>query len=232
MEESIMSILTEIVRLYGPIGVFLVSFLGNAIPYSTIPYLILIAIYGGAFNVYGQIYVAIIGGLGATLGKIVVLLLGRAARATLSEETKKNLEIFNKISERSMAFAIFIFAALPLPDDVLYVPLGVSGYNMLRFFISALAGKIVITWLTLAFSGAIINATLSYPWWLSLTILLGITLVATYLIIKISWVKVLEAYRDGGIKNGTRYLLKEALDIVFIAPLNRLKVLLARFSKR
>jgi membrane protein DedA with SNARE-associated domain len=44
------------------------------------------------------------------------------------------------------ATAAFIAAATPIPDDLVYVPLGLAKYNPKRFFIATLAGKIVLSY--------------------------------------------------------------------------------------
>jgi membrane protein DedA with SNARE-associated domain len=47
---------------------------------------------------------------------------------------------------------IFVFALTPLPDDLLFIPLGVMRYSVLRAFIPALLGKFVSN-LIIAYSG-------------------------------------------------------------------------------
>lgn len=66
--------------------------------------------------------------LGATLGKVLIYFIGKGFSKLLSQRSRKNLELFNKIAKKSLALAIFVFAALPLPDDVLYLPLGLTGF--------------------------------------------------------------------------------------------------------
>jgi len=87
--------LGELIYVYGPLGVFLVSFLGNVIPYSTIPYLIFVVQYGVAIgNPLIRIGIAVLGGLGAALGKVIVLLIGFATRKVIPEKTKKSMKLF------------------------------------------------------------------------------------------------------------------------------------------
>ncbi len=202
-----------LIESYGILGIFIVSLVGNSIPYSTIPYLILIALYSATLPLEKQIMVILAGGLGAAIGKVIVLMLGKAARTVLSEEAKENLEVFLRLSRRSMLFAIFIFAALPLPDDILYMPLGVSGYSTTRFFLSVLAGKIVITWLTVGFSDIIVAPFISFPLWIQVVVLLIITVILTYIIIKIRWIRIVKSYQDGGILSSIGTFLEELANI-------------------
>ena len=45
------------------------------------------------------------------------------------------------------AAAAFVAAATPIPDDLVYVPLGLAKYNPRRFFISTLLGKLLLCYI-------------------------------------------------------------------------------------
>jgi len=202
---NILAVLEGLARklvILGPIGIFLASLLGNAVPYATVPYLVIIVQYFAAIKhtFLDIIIVAIMGGLGAAMGKIIVYSIGRAARYALSQETKENLRLFTKLMGKSVFIAIFLFAALPLPDDVLYVPLGVSGYSLMKFFIACSLGKIIITFLA-AMLGAIwaqVMEITKIPIWISLPSALIVSIIITYVITAINWVKVLESVESKG----------------------------------
>ncbi len=186
----------------GLLGVFLISFAGNAIPYSTIPYLFYIMAYGIIEDPVYKFLVALVGGLGAALGKVVVYLVGRAARVALSEASKKRLEAFNKLVAKSAFLAVFLFAALPLPDDVLYVPLGVAGYSFTKFFIALFLGKVLITGIAVALGSALgqlyVEATTVLPWWAALAVVVAVTIVLSLAIIRMDWEKLLRVYEEQG----------------------------------
>lgn len=206
--ESWFAKIEELASSLGPLGVLVVSFFGNALPYFTIPYLLLVVNYAalvkGSF--LGLALAAILGGLGASLGKLVVYGLGRAARVALSEETKTNLEAFTKIAGKSMFLAALIFAALPLPDDVLYVPLGVTGYNIFRFFVAVTIGKIFITGAAIALGRIIRLYTemLGNPILSSLAAVVA-SIIITYAILAVDWSLV---FRDVEKEGWLRFLVK------------------------
>jgi len=131
---------------FGLLGVFLASFVGNLIPYSAVPYLAFIAAYAASFETQSRIIVTIIGGTGAAFGKYALYAISRYAGKLLSKEKREELSYFEKILSRKGfgVLAIFIFAALPLPDDILYVPLGIAKYNFTFFALSVLFGKIFL----------------------------------------------------------------------------------------
>jgi len=190
--QGIVEVIVEAVKVLGPLGILVISFLGNAIPYSTIPYLIFIINYAAMIsdNTVLLLAAALLGGLGAALGKIIVYGVGRAARLALSEESKNNLELFTRIAGKSVFIAVFLFAALPLPDDILYVPLGVTGYSAFKFFIAVALGKIIITGSAIAI-GSIIGIATEYvgvPNPIISALLAVILSIATaYVILVINW---------------------------------------------
>ncbi len=206
-------IFLQILRSYGPLGVFIVSALGNAIPYSTIPYLLFIVVYAGSLdNVLDQAYISFLGGLGAAVGKIVVYYFGRGLRLVMTEQQKNNMEVFVGLFKRSTFLAVFLFAALPLPDDILYIPLGATGYSLIRFFTALLLGKIIITGAAVFFGSTyswLLEDAADTPWYITYPSLLAITLILTYIVAKIDWVKIAKGYKEKGVVRGTFILLIE-----------------------
>ncbi len=191
----------SIFRSLGLLGIFLSSFIGNATPYAGLPYLLVVIEYASIINpsIWELFLISFLGGFGSALGKIVIWLLGRAMNTLLSDEAKRNLNRFSKLFERSLFTAIFLFAALPLPDDLLYVPISISKYDPIKFFIAVFLGKIIIVGFT-AFIGKSISIIFSgNPLIAGLTSLL-ISIIILITIIKIDWEKVaLNADKKGWI---------------------------------
>jgi len=203
--------LEELIYVYGPLGVFLVSFLGNVIPYSTIPYLIFVVQYGVAIgNPLIRIGIAILGGLGAALGKVIVLLIGFAARKVIPEKTKKNMKLFMKLAGKSVFIAVLIFAASPLPDDILYIPLGAMGYSPFKFFAAAVIGKIIITYMALLFGG-IIRLIVGESSVLAAIVSLIATIVLLLILVKVNWEKIVEDITFKGWKEFLKEIIRNPL---------------------
>lgn len=206
--------LGEFIHIYGPLGVFIVSFLGNVIPYSTIPYLIFIVEYGLAIgSPIIRIGIAILGGIGAALGKVIVLLIGFAARKVLPEKTKRSMKLFMKLASKSVFIAVLIFAASPLPDDILYIPLGAMGYSPFKFFAAAVVGKILITYMALLFGG-IIRFVVGESSILAAIVSLIATAILFLLLVKIDWEKIVEDLTLKGWKIFLKKMIKHPLDYV------------------
>ncbi len=200
---DIASIARELWAAYSDIpwlGAFIVAFLGNVVPFATIPYLMVIVIAAPAYKtLVAQIEVVLGAGFGAALGKLIVFLFGKAAHRVLPDDVKHNLDVFVKLLRRWGFIAVFLFAALPLPDDVLYIPLGVAGYNIVWFFLGVLLGKIVITAAALA-AGNIMAVLLGAengfnP--LYAAIMIALSIYITVVIARVNWMRVAEAMEKG-----------------------------------
>jgi len=203
--------LEELIYVYGPLGVFLVSFLGNVIPYSTIPYLIFVVQYGVAIgNPLIRIGIAVLGGLGAALGKVIVLLIGFAARKVIPEKTKKSMKLFMKLAGKSVFIAVLIFAASPLPDDILYIPLGAMGYSPFKFFTAAVIGKTIITYMALLFGG-IIRLIVGESSVLAAIVSLIATIVLLLVLVKVNWEKIVEDITFKGWKEFLKEIIRNPL---------------------
>ena len=205
----------KLVDKYGLLGVFIISFIGNAIPYATVPYLALIAALAmkKGLSLWDMIVWSIVGGLGAALGKVVVYLTGLGTSELLPERVKRNLEIFSRIAQRGIFIAIFLFAALPLPDDVLYIPLGIARYPLHKFFIAVWAGKVIITFLSIVFGKTYSEVMQEYniSFGTSIIILIVVTAIITIIIGRMDWVRIGIALSEKGIGYATVVMLDELM---------------------
>lgn len=127
----------------GYLGLTLVSFFGSLIPFVPFPAFILLATMsvGNQFDPHA---LALISAVTATAAKQVIFYASYEGRKIITEKTRKRIKPFERLVKRYGAVAAFLAAATPIPDDLIYVPLGLARYNPLRFFISTLAGKIVL----------------------------------------------------------------------------------------
>ncbi len=224
------NILWGIISQYGVLGVFIVSLLGNAIPYSTIPYLIFIILYSGTVqDPIANLLITLAGGLGAAVGKVIVYYFGVGIRKLIPDDMKKNMEVFIRISRQSVFLAVFLFAVLPLPDDILYVPLGAMRYDLVKFFVALLAGKIVITGTAVYF-----GYTLSWlignggkaPWYIIVPALIIISLLLTYIVAKIDWAKAVKITEEKGLWSGIKFVVEQtvrALTDLILWPVRKIR---------
>ena len=135
----------------GYLGLALVSFFGSLIPFVPIPSFILLVTMsvGDQFDIH---ILAIIAAVTATVAKQIIFAISYGGRKIMSEKTKQRMKPFQKLVKKYGAGAAFFAAATPIPDDIIYVPLGLAKYNPLRFFIATLTGKLVLCYVIVIMS--------------------------------------------------------------------------------
>jgi len=206
-------------ELITPLIVFLGSLISNSIPFVGVPYLVGVGIAVSRMSYRDVAITVILSALGASIGKIVVYFFGRSFRIKLDEKTKKNLEIFKDLLGKSLLLATIVFAATPLPDDVLYIPLGVSGYSLPLYFLGVFTGKLILTSVVCLYFGytakiveSIVMKNLALG--IAVTCLIAaVTALFTYSIVKIDWIKVASAWRERGAIHGIRVLVNEFIRV-------------------
>ncbi|MEJ2260772.1 MAG: VTT domain-containing protein [Nitrosopumilaceae archaeon] len=129
----------------GYIGLTLVSFFGSLIPFVPLPSFLLLATMsvGDAFDLH---LLAIISAVTATAAKVIVFSVSYEGRRIIGKASRKRMRPFERLVKRYGAGAAFFAAATPMPDDLIYVPLGLAKYNPKRFFIATLTGKLVLSY--------------------------------------------------------------------------------------
>jgi len=127
----------------GYLGLTIVSFFGSLIPFVPIPSFVLVATMavGEQFDIH---VLVIIAALTSTAAKQIIFYVSYGGRKIISEKTKKRMLPFQKLVKRYGGSAAFVAAATPIPDDLVYIPLGLAKYNPKRFFVATLSGKIVL----------------------------------------------------------------------------------------
>jgi len=127
----------------GYLGLTIVSFFGSLIPFVPIPSFVLVATMavGEQFDIHVLVLIA---ALTSTAAKQIIFYVSYGGRKIISEKTKKRMLPFQKLVKRYGASAAFVAAATPIPDDLVYIPLGLAKYNPKRFFVATLSGKFVL----------------------------------------------------------------------------------------
>ena len=127
----------------GYLGLTIVSFFGSLIPFVPIPSFVLVATMavGEQFDIH---ILVVIAALTSTVAKQIIFYASYGGRKIISEKTKKRMMPFQKLVKRYGGSAAFVAAATPIPDDLVYIPLGLAKYNPKRFFVATLLGKFVL----------------------------------------------------------------------------------------
>ena len=183
----------------GYLGLVLVNFFGSLIPFIPLPGFIFLASMsvGDQFDLH---VLAILSALAATAAKQIIFYVSYQGRRIISEKTRKRIRPFERLVKRYGAGAAFFAAATPIPDDLIYVPLGLAKYNPKRFFIATLAGKLVLSY-SIVFISHHLGMSLVQPYLEDIadvtTVYVGIIVfgimmtVVVVLLLRLNWEKIL-----------------------------------------
>ncbi len=149
--------------------------------------------------------IALIGGLGSALGELTGYAVGYGTKK-IAEERKSdlldNVDGFGKMileNEKRTPLYIFVFALTPLPDDLLFLPLGMMKYSFWKCIIPGWLGKNFTTlfyccwplFVALGFTSQGIQSN-SKSSIITEAILLLVTITVMFFIMAFDWAKFLE----------------------------------------
>jgi membrane protein YqaA with SNARE-associated domain len=148
-----------LVRDWGYLGIFVISLVSSASIILPVPYFAFVFAAGAVLN---PLLVGIAGGLGSAIGELSGYLIGFGGKHAIKNKHEKLLKKAESWAEKHGFFAVVVFfAATPLPDDIIGILGGALGYNVKKFFVASLIGKLALN-LALAFGGFY-----GYAWLLS-----------------------------------------------------------------
>jgi membrane protein DedA with SNARE-associated domain len=154
--QNIITWMQYICTQYGYFGIFAASLAGAlslVVPVpDTIVIFTLAGLKIGSGWVFEPLLIASAAAIGAAIGQFSGYLLGIGGGKAMSGKYKKNVDFLGEVFNRFGAIAIFAFALTPLPDDLVFIPLGVTHYNPIKAFVPAAAGKFLIS-LLIAYGG-------------------------------------------------------------------------------
>jgi membrane protein DedA with SNARE-associated domain len=183
----------------GYLGLTIVSFFGSLIPFVPIPSFVLLATMaaGEQFDIHVLVFIA---ALTSTAAKQIIFSVSYGGRKIISEKTKKRMKPFQKLVKRYGATAAFVAAATPIPDDIVYIPLGLAKYSPKKFFAATLLGKIVLCYVIVLISHymglSLLEPVLQdiedpLPVYVGIIILGIVMTVTVILLLRLNWERIL-----------------------------------------
>jgi len=128
----------NLVSQYGYLGAFAISIFGNFTIFFPVPFTITIYVFGATLN---PLLLGLVCGVGSTIGEFSAYLIGLGGRRVLDERYGDRLESAKLLVQRYGMAAIFLFALLPLPDDLILVPMGMLRYDLVKAMAAMFVGK-------------------------------------------------------------------------------------------
>ena len=202
----------------------IICFLGDAsigfpVPYPFVLFAISSSVYNRYFAQFGVLQavlqqapywveimgIAAVSALGCALGELAGYLLGFSAKKLANgsnSELLRNVDGFGKLileNEKRTPIYIFLFAMSPLPDDLIFIPLGMIKYPAWKCILPGWLGKIFVTtfyclWPILVALGIMSTGVASDDISSVITesIMLLITITVMFFIMSFDWNKLLE----------------------------------------
>ena len=177
----------------------LVNFFGSLIPFVPLPGFLLLATMSVG-NEYDLHVLALLSAITATVAKQMIFFVSFSGRRIMNEKTRKRMRPFERLVKKYGAAAAFVAAATPMPDDIIFVPLGLAKYNPKRFFIATLTGKIVLSYIIVFISHYIglsfiepflENIDDATPVYIGIIVFGAIMTVIIVLLLKLDWQRIM-----------------------------------------
>ena len=195
----------------GYIGIILISFVSSLIPFIPIPYfpVLITASFNTNFNPH---IISIISALGIVGAKTIIFFISYYGRKILSDKTKKRMRPLQNLVSRYGWFGAFIAALTPIPDDLVYIPLGLAKYSPWKFATATFAGKFLmnesIVWGSIFLGRPFVEDILSSSDTTDQTSLIIAAIVSiivlavvVYFSLRIDWAKVIGRWFPWALKN-------------------------------
>jgi len=184
---------------FGYLGILLISFVGSIIVFVPIPYFpVLIT---AAFNEnLNPTLIALSSAIGAVIAKLIIFYASYYGRNMLSSKIKGKMIPLQRLLGRYGAIGAFIAAVSPIPDDIVYIPLGLAKYSPWKFAIATFLGKFVLNEMfvigAIYFGKPFVNNMMSNSTNMDYLIVVTIASVAAlgaiiYFALKIDWAKII-----------------------------------------
>ncbi len=170
---------------------FLLGLIGAASVIIPVPTTVALLAMAG-LRIFDPTLLALAFGFGAAIGQLTSYAVGYAGRMVVGKKHERRLDAMLKIFERYGMIAVFIFALTPLPDSLLFIPMGLVHYSLWRIFVAAVAGKITMSLIITHVGGAIGGAvTESWIFAVVTTVFLVLVIIAMF---RINWEKLVDKY--------------------------------------
>lgn len=134
---------------YGLVGVFFMVLIGNLTLFLPMPIDLAIYVLGSfdfGFGVFNPAILGIVAGVGAGIGELsgyAAGILGRRSVRNLAKGEHKRFEkVYHEIKKHGLWF-IMIASFTPFPFDLVGIAAGIAKYDIKKFLLGAIIGKIL-----------------------------------------------------------------------------------------
>jgi membrane protein DedA with SNARE-associated domain len=155
-----MTDLFESVLEFSYLGIFFLLILVNAAPLLMPPTWIILASFYAIDASYDPLVLALVGATGATIGRFILKQVSTKFRKFIQKEQKSNLDaIGNFLNKKRFGYLLtsFLFAATPLPSNMLFVTYGLLKAKSIGLYVGFWAGRVASYYLMISISNVVLT---------------------------------------------------------------------------
>lgn len=151
--------LFDAVTEYSYVGIFLILVAVNAAPLLMPPTWIILASFHAADPSLSALYLSVVGATGATLGRFILQRCSGILRRFAGEQRREGLDKINSVlSARRYGYALasFLFAATPLPSNMLFVAYGLMRARSVGLYVGFWCGRLISYYIMISISDIVL----------------------------------------------------------------------------
>lgn len=181
------------------IGILIITFLASIIVFIPVPYFPIL-FTAGINQQLDPNLVSLFSAIGAVIAKLIIFYVSYYGRNILSIKTKKRMLPLQRLVSKYGWPGAFAAAVTPIPDDLVYIPLGLAKYSPWKFASATFAGKFilneVIVFGSIFLGRPVIESLISDKTnpsyiYIGVGISIVILIIIIYLYLKIDWGKII-----------------------------------------
>jgi len=153
----------ETIIEYSYFGIFLLLIGINAAPILMPPTWIVLSSFFALDSSLDPLLLALVGATGATIGRLILKNLSSFFRRFIAKEQESNLDaIGNFLNKKKFGYTLtsFLFAATPLPSNMLFVAYGMMRAKSIGLYIGFWCGRLVSYYIMITISEAVLTPLL------------------------------------------------------------------------
>jgi membrane protein DedA with SNARE-associated domain len=150
----------DIIVEYSYFGIFLLLIGINAAPILMPPTWIVLSSFFALDSSLDPLLLALVGATGATIGRLILKNLSGFFRRFVGKEQKSNLDaIGNFLNRKKFGYVLtsFLFAATPLPSNMLFVAYGMMKAKSIGLYFGFWLGRVLSYYIMITISSVILT---------------------------------------------------------------------------
>ena len=145
---------------YSYFGIFLLLIGINAAPILMPPTWIVLSSFFALDSSLDPLLLALVGATGATIGRLILKNLSSFFRRFVSKEQKSNLDVIgNFLNRKKFGYILtsFLFAATPLPSNMLFVAYGMMKAKSIGIYFGFWMGRLLSYYIMITVSSVVLT---------------------------------------------------------------------------